>query len=120
MYQPCRSRSVIRCCLAETYSETTADRRVELLERGGRDKALQPTLHPDLQVVQRDADDVNVVTLMHLGELLRPSIRLLEHARVMREHENLVGRLDQLDRRRIDVAGLAGLQLHLQVVMRGA
>ena len=52
---------------------------------------------------------MNVVALMNLGKLLGPSIWLLEHGGIVREHEDFVGRLDELDRRRIDVTSLPGL-----------
>src|SRR6202044_4248021 len=121
MIQPCRSRSVISGTLAETYSDTTGDRRVrKLLERARRDVSFEAVLHANPHVVQRDADNVNILILVNLGDLLAPSIRFVEYARVMREYEDLVGRLGELDRRRIDVAGLAGLQSHLQIVVSGA
>src|SRR6202451_3034699 len=81
----------------------------KLFERRDRDVAFEAVLHADSHVVERDSNHVNIFALVNLGEFLTPSIRLIEHAGVVREHEYFVGRLHQLDRRRIDVAGFSGL-----------
>jgi len=60
---------------------------------------------------------MNVMALMNLGDFLAPSIWLVEHAGVVCEHEDFVGRFGEFDRRGIDVTGLTGLQLHLQIVV---
>src|SRR3984957_4247641 len=109
--------------LAETYSDTTADRRVRkspaLFERGRRDKAFEAVLHPDPHVVKREADDVNVVAGMNLSQLLAPSIRFVEHGGVVREHEDFVGRLYQFNRGRIDIADLSIFQVHTEKIVCG-
>src|SRR5580704_1678979 len=124
MIQPCRSRCVIRCSFAETYSDTTADRRVRkslaLFERGHRDEAFEAALHADLHVIEREADDVNIFAGVNFSQLLAPSIRFIEYRSVVREHKDFIGRLYQFDCRRLDIAGLSIFQIHSQKIVSGA
>jgi len=55
----------LRMSRSMVYRLTTA-----LLDRGDRNKTLEPAAHSDLEVVQLHADHVSVVALMYSGDLL--------------------------------------------------
>ena len=55
-----------------------------LFESGGRDVALDPVLHPNFHVIERDADHVNAMPFVDLGKLLAPMARLRKNWRVGR------------------------------------
>src|SRR3990170_2551378 len=88
----------------------------------GRDghETFEPALHFDLDVVGRDTDDVHVMPLVHLGHVLRPSIRLGVDRRISGQDELLLDRSYQFHDGSGNVADYAILQPDPQVVSRRA
>jgi hypothetical protein len=109
-------------CVASSILPDLASHGGAMLQRGTLfqrvhgDKANEPALHLDLDVVEREPDHVDVVRGMHFGDFFSPSVRFFENRSIAGELEVLVGGHYQVNGRLRDVAGLSVLQPHLQVI----
>ena len=109
-------------CVASSILPDLASHGGAMLQRGTLfqrvhgDKANEPALHLDLDVVEREPDHVDVVRGMHFGDFFSPSVRFFENRSIAGELEVLVGGHYQVNGRLRDVAGLSIFQPHLQVI----